>query len=80
MLMRVVLILGFAGLVGLAIWLIFGGTYDREDALYGQLVKRCMGDDAQAARLIEYERKRSADLDRAELIRRALRRLERDNS
>jgi hypothetical protein len=73
----VTLVLG--GMIGLALWLILGLDRDTEDALYTRLVKRCSGDDSQAARLIDYERSRSSDLDRAELIRRALRRLDRDN-
>jgi hypothetical protein len=77
---RFVLIFGLIAVVAVAVWLIFTGDKTNEDALYAQLVKRCLGDDSQAARLIEYERKRSANLDRGELIARALRRLDRDNS
>ena len=77
--MRFVLIFGFVGLMGLAFWLLLRPPAS-EDSLYSRLVKRCHGDDSQAARLIEYERKRTSGLDRAELIRRALRRLDRDNS
>jgi hypothetical protein len=69
----------FSGIVAFAFWLIFGLGRDSEDVLYARLVKRCSGDDSQAARLIDYERSRSSNLDRAELIRRALRRLDRDN-
>lgn len=77
---RIILFLALIGVVGLALYLIFAGRGSNEDDLYAQLVKRCMGDDSQASRLIEFERKRSDGLDRGELIARALRRLERDNS
>ena len=77
--MRFLLIFGFVGLLSLAFWLLLRPG-SSEESLYTQLLKRCLGDDSQAARLIEYERNRSNGLDRAELIRRALRRLERDNS
>ena len=77
--MRYLLLFGFVGLVSLAFWLLVRPA-PSEESLYTQLLKRCLGDDSQAARLIEYERTRSTGLDRAELISRALRRLERDNS
>ncbi|MGZ8938071.1 MAG: hypothetical protein ACXW32_02550 [Limisphaerales bacterium] len=77
--MRFLLIFGFVGLMSLAFWLLLRPA-PSEESLYTQLLKRCLGDDSQAARLIEYERTRSTGLDRAELIRRALRRLDRDNS
>ena len=73
------IILVFGGILAFALWLIWGMDRNTEDSLYGRLVKRCSGDDAQAARLIEYERSRGANLERVELIRRALRRLDRDN-
>ena len=76
--MRLVLIFGFVGLLSLAFWLLLRPAAD-EDSLYAQLVKRCHGDDSQASRLLEYERNRGTGLDRAEQIRRALRRLDRDN-
>jgi hypothetical protein len=69
----------FSGAVLFPFWLILGLGRDDEESLYPRLLKRCSGDDCRSARLFDFERSRNSNLDRAELNRRALRRLDQDN-
>ena len=78
---RQVLILVLVAVVIYIIWVLFiRGAKPTESSLYSELVSRCMGDRGQAERLIEFEKTRAPEgyTERAELIARALRRLERD--
>jgi hypothetical protein len=54
------------------------GTIMPESYHYGVLLRRARGDASLAARLIEYERRRNPEASRAQHIREAIERLERD--
>lgn len=56
----------------------FQSLVSNEGQLYQRLVAKVMGDHAAAERLIAFEKKRAPQADRAELIRRAIDRLDYD--
>jgi hypothetical protein len=53
--------------------------YSKERRLYRYILQKARGDRGLVERLIEYERRRSPDLDRLELMQDAIFRWERDN-
>jgi hypothetical protein len=80
--MTPLIILLVIALVGFQIWKQARkrkGSGLPEQVLYERLLRKTMGDRAQAERLVELERKRMPAANRTRLIRSALDRWERDN-
>ena len=76
--------IALAALVGGAGYLIFrqytNSSWGMEHKLYQQLVNRTRGDREQAQRLIEYEKRRTPEANRLQLLQNAIYRWDRDRS
>lgn len=81
---RVLILLLDLAIALLVIWLILRRVHPRispleeEDPFFAELVQRCNGNRAEAERLIDFERKGHRELERRELIEKALIRMERE--